>query len=604
MTIGMLDTDGLHLADTPLVPITSAIRHVGDLYKGAWRHGLIQLWLSDARMPTTGLPEALTRWERTRRPPGRMRRPRPATASPRGDAGGRPATLHRGRVGRTSAAGVRHGLPARTGRVSLLAAALPTGGGGPVSARTTATTTAVVRPAVPVPRDGWVQVANAFIDAAPLDNERLAHITLMSYAWDEEACHPYQGELAARLGVSVRTIKRRVGELRAAALVTVERGGGQDHSNVYHLHVRPVRDDDEGAVRFATILHRVLDDATLSQGARRTYIVLCRRASGNGWCPCSHNTLGERIGARPRAVYNYVRELEEAGHLRITERQGRSNRYSVETPERRKRSAGHGTTPLAVVPSPLPETAAADGRWRAIYRELMRAEPTRQVVRGVWTLRADVGEATVLEAIRGGAEWCARAHRRTLTIGTIRTEVGKIRGAEGLPTPSAWATVATETVEIAPPSLDMEPAWRDTLNELRGEMTPENYKRWLESTTVAGLDGGVLRVGVPDGFDQQWLDKRLRGAIERALGRVAPGVRVAFEVQGGEIAANSSGEEHPPPPSAAPMAPARASPAAPAPLTVERRRHCHALPCRCPRKERRAREHGAAGKARLRVGPA
>jgi len=454
-----------------------------------------------------------------------------------------------------------------------------------VSARTTATTTAVERSTVPVPRDGWVQVANAFIDAVPLDNERLAHVILMSYAWDEEACHPYQGELAARLGVSVRTIKRRVGELRAAALVTVERGGGQDHPNVYHLHVRPVRDDDEGAVRFATILHRVLDDATLSQGARRAYIVLCRRAGGNGWCPCSHNTLGERIGAKPHAVYNYVRELEEAGHLRITERQGRSNRYTVETPERRKRSAGHGTTLLAVVPSPLPETAAADGRWRAIYRELMRAEPTRQVVRGVRTLRADVGEATVFEAIRGGAEWCARAHRRTLTIGTIRTEVGKIRGAEGLLTASARATVATETVEIVPPSLDMEPVWRDTLNELRGEMTPENYKRWLESTTVEGFDGALLRVGVPDGFDQQWLDKRLRGVIERALGRVAPGMRIAFEIQRAEAAVMNEALRSPPA-----AAPSRASPSATERFTIERCVHCHATPCRCPRKERRARE--------------
>ncbi len=471
-----------------------------------------------------------------------------------------------------------------------------------MSARTTATTAAttgaVERPAVPVPRDGWVQVANAFIDAAPLDNERLAHVILMSYAWDEEACHPYQGELASRLGVSVRTIKRRVGELRAAALVTVERGGGQDHPNVYHLHVRPVRDDDEGAVRFATILHRVLDDATLSQGARRAYIVLCRRAGGNGWCPCSHNTLGERIGAKPRTVYNYVRELEEAGHLRITERQGRSNRYSVETPERRKRSAGHGTTPLAVVPSPLPETAAADGRWRAIYRELMRAEPTRQVVRGVRTLRADVGEATVLEAIRGGAEWCAQAHRRTLTIGAIRTEVGKIRGTEGLP--ALGVRAAVEAVEIVPPPLDMEPAWRDTLGELRGEVTPENYKRWFEPTVVLGLAGGLLRVGVPDPFHQQWLDRRLRGTIERALARAAPQVRVVFEVRGagesGEIAAADVGEGRPPPGAAtAGVLAARAGPAPPATptVTVERCIHCHALPCRCLRKERRARERAA-----------
>jgi len=448
-------------------------------------------------------------------------------------------------------------------------------------------TARVERPAVPVPRDGWVQVANAFIDERPLDNERLAHVILMSYAWDEEACHPYQEELAARLGVSVRTIKRRVGELRAAALVTVERGGGQDHPNVYHLHVRSVRDDDEGAVRFTTILHRALDDATLSQGARRAYIVLCRRAGGNGWCPCSHAALGAAIGVKPRVVYDYVRELADAGYLRLTERPGRSNRYSVETPERRKRAAGHGTTPpLTVVPTPLPEVDAADRRWRTLYRELMRAEPAHRVARGVRTLLADVGEATVLEAIRGGAEWCARAQRRILTIGTIRTEVGKIRGEEGLPTLNGRPAVETEAVEIAPPPPGMEPAWRDTLNELRGELTPENYKRWLEPTTVVGFDGGLLRVGVPDRVDQQWLDKRLRGPIERALGRVAPGVRVAFEVRE-EAPAVDEALRAPPT-----MAPARASPATGERLTIERCAHCHYAPCRCPRKERRARERG------------
>jgi len=452
-----------------------------------------------------------------------------------------------------------------------------------VSARATAAIAAVERPAVPVPRDGWVQVANAFIDERPLDNERLAHVILMSYAWDEEACHPYQEELAARLGVSVRTIKRRVGELRAAALVTVERGGGQDHPNVYHLHVRPVRDDDD--VRFTTILHRVLDDATLSQGARRAYIVLCRRAGGNGWCPCSHTTLGERIGARPRAVYNYVRELEEAGHLRITGRQGRSNRYSVETPERRKRSAGHGTTPpLAVVPASLPEAATADRRWRALYRELMRAEPAHRVARGVRTLLADVGEATVLEAIGGAAEFAARIHARALTIGMIRVEVSKIRGEDGLPALDARAAV--EVVEIAPPPPGMEPAWRDTLSELRGEMTPENYKRWLEPTTVEGFDGGLLRVGVPDRVDQQWLDKRLRGPIERALARVAPGVRVAFEVR--EEAPAAEALRAPPV-----WSPSRASPVPGERLTIVRCAHCHFAPCRCPRKERRARERAS-----------
>jgi len=48
MSIGMLDTDGLHVLDKPLIPIRGTIRHVGDLYNGARRHGLTQLWLTDA----------------------------------------------------------------------------------------------------------------------------------------------------------------------------------------------------------------------------------------------------------------------------------------------------------------------------------------------------------------------------------------------------------------------------------------------------------------------------------------------------------------------------------------------------------------------------
>jgi len=58
-TIGVLDTDGLHLSERPLVPIRGAISHVGDLYNGARRHGLTQLWLTDAWVRAAGLPADL-----------------------------------------------------------------------------------------------------------------------------------------------------------------------------------------------------------------------------------------------------------------------------------------------------------------------------------------------------------------------------------------------------------------------------------------------------------------------------------------------------------------------------------------------------------------
>nr|MDQ2831649.1 hypothetical protein [Chloroflexota bacterium] len=58
-TISVLDVDGLHLTDRPLAPITGTIRHVGDLYNGARRHGLTQLWLTDAWVRAAGLPATL-----------------------------------------------------------------------------------------------------------------------------------------------------------------------------------------------------------------------------------------------------------------------------------------------------------------------------------------------------------------------------------------------------------------------------------------------------------------------------------------------------------------------------------------------------------------
>ncbi len=57
--IGVLDIDGLHVINGSLAPITGAIRHVGDLYKGARRYGLAQLWLTDAWVRAADLPATL-----------------------------------------------------------------------------------------------------------------------------------------------------------------------------------------------------------------------------------------------------------------------------------------------------------------------------------------------------------------------------------------------------------------------------------------------------------------------------------------------------------------------------------------------------------------
>jgi len=77
-------------------------------------------------------------------------------------------------------------------------------------------------------------------------------------------------------------------------------------------------------------------------------------------------------------------------------------------------------------------------------------------------------------------------------------------------------------------SSDANPTWSRVLAELSTDMVRENYARWFGPTRVIGDDGALLRISVPDAFHQQWLDRRLRPVVERALARVAVGVRVEF----------------------------------------------------------------------------
>jgi len=78
-------------------------------------------------------------------------------------------------------------------------------------------------------------------------------------------------------------------------------------------------------------------------------------------------------------------------------------------------------------------------------------------------------------------------------------------------------------------------AWGQVRAEIAQEVTPENYARWFLPTRQLAQAGDVLTVAItgaetPD-FHQQWLDRRLRGLIERCAARVRPGLQVRFVVE-------------------------------------------------------------------------
>ncbi len=78
-------------------------------------------------------------------------------------------------------------------------------------------------------------------------------------------------------------------------------------------------------------------------------------------------------------------------------------------------------------------------------------------------------------------------------------------------------------------------AWGQVRAEIAREVTPENYARWFAPTQQLADAGDRLTVAITDveapAFHQQWLDRRLRGLIERCAARVRPGLQLAFVVR-------------------------------------------------------------------------
>jgi len=99
------------------------------------------------------------------------------------------------------------------------------------------------------------------------------------------------------------------------------------------------------------------------------------------------------------------------------------------------------------------------------------------------------------------------------------------------PTPSASDALDVPDADDRPAPTAAESLWRAVRAEVRLDLTPENYAAWFAPTHARALDGDVLRVVAPTPFHRQWLEQKLRGCVERALGRTGHGgVRVAYDI--------------------------------------------------------------------------
>ncbi len=97
------------------------------------------------------------------------------------------------------------------------------------------------------------------------------------------------------------------------------------------------------------------------------------------------------------------------------------------------------------------------------------------------------------------------------------------------------ASPASVPVAASPAPAQTADAWGEIRAEIAQEVTRENYARWFLPTRQLDQAGDVLTVAITGAetpaLHQQWLDRRLRGLIERCAARVRPGLQVRFVVE-------------------------------------------------------------------------
>jgi DNA-binding transcriptional ArsR family regulator len=88
---------------------------------------------------------------------------------------------------------------------------------------------------------GFTQVPNFLLKSTKLSSgDKIAFAMLLSYAWQNDYCFPGQRRLADDLGLDERSIRRHLKALQANGLLAI-RQRGQGKTNIYELHLKPVR---------------------------------------------------------------------------------------------------------------------------------------------------------------------------------------------------------------------------------------------------------------------------------------------------------------------------------------------------------------------------
>lgn len=389
-------------------------------------------------------------------------------------------------------------------------------------------------------RLGFTQLPNYLFQVRGLSHSaKLTYALILSYAWQKDYCFPGQETLARDLEVSTRSVIEYLKELQGRGLIRIQRRG-LGKTNIYHVlrypppqdstpreplsHQEVKRSSHQGLKQPAR-----LDTTKMSHSeVRRTARPEVQRPARNKKTPPAKNTTENEKGQQEHA----------AARGQGRDGRGKGTGTGIGTQDGLFAGLDDDSSPTSVsqTSSSAGDAAMARAALQAhgIRNERLLAELTAdpgEALAQIERLREEVARGVVgnpagwlVEAIRGRYrpadededEAEAETPERTDAGVTATSQLGKssaprAEGAASSPEDRAWARVCAE---------------------LRGDITPENYRRWFAPVVAQGYTGDRLTVGVPDAFHLQWLDRRLRGAIERAAARVLGDVAIAFVVAG------------------------------------------------------------------------
>lgn len=151
-----------------------------------------------------------------------------------------------------------------------------------------------------------------------------------------------------------------------------------------------------------------------------------------------------------------------------------------------------------------------------------------------------------------GCEWVAAAlmelaqcHGAAIDLVELPALVERYAAVDDVPTPPPAArasrskrppVVAQPALTVRQPVFAVAPAglvgvWHATLDDLREQMVPANFSRWLARTRLVSRQGGEAVVGVPDQVSADQLARRFDPLVRRALtDACGEAVTVRYEV--------------------------------------------------------------------------